>query len=483
MSPTRPVETISLDHSPAGRARPRSSSALRSSRHSCTSYWAGLLVVVTMLSFDACDGVAKLTTNLPADPPAVLPNPPSRPVIPEKECEIDLVRWGIYADETHAVETTDGINAAIADAVSSGCGRVRLPFGTYLIGRELDTYRLTGIQMKSDMAFVLDPGAVLQIVSNNKPYYCGIDIDGVHNVEVSGGEIRGDRTTHNFDNPQTLNAPTHEFGHLIYIRGGRSLLNSDIVYVHDITLHEATGDGMCIGAHGDGESITNITITGNKIFDNRRQGISIGGGSDVLIENNEIHHIGGTAPQFGIDIESVNRMSGNVVIRNNQFHDNKGGDLVADDGTNIWFEGNTCEQGTGNAQTAGPVVYNEEAQITIRNNTISMETGSSNGRLGIIEYNIGSRATRVPIVIDGNTLNNCGIMVTNDAHIIISDNRISNYFLLMKNLTGLVLTGNSIETTTTPAFLFDSVSGRASDNKLNGATIEFPLTIDQPYSN
>jgi poly(beta-D-mannuronate) C5 epimerase len=440
---------------------------------------AGLMAVAAIILAVACSDEGAP----PALPPAALPGPPLLPTIPEAECEIDLALWGIYADGTHAVETTDGINAAIADAAAGGCGRVRLPAGTYLIGKELDPYTLTGIKMPGDTAFVLDPEAVLQIVSNDNPYYCGIDIDGVRNVEISGGAIQGDRATHTFDNPEISGSSTHEFGTLVCIRGGYSPQSSDIVYIHDITLHGATGDGVCIEAHGEGGSNTNITITGSDIFDNRRQGISIVGGSDVLIENNEIHHIGGTAPQFGIDIESENHMSANVVVRGNRFHDNKGGDFVACDGTNIWFEGNTCEQGTDNFQTDGPVVYWKKAQMTIRNNTITMDAGSYNGRLGIIEYNLYERTIGVPTVIEGNTCNNCGIMVTDDVHVIISGNQITQYFMSMSNLTGLVLTGNSIETTTGLNYWFKNVKGRASGNRLNGAAVEFPLTEDRSYSN
>jgi poly(beta-D-mannuronate) C5 epimerase len=422
-------------------------------------------------------------TQLPADPPAVLPSPPVLPTIPATECEIDLARWGIYDDGTHAVETTDGINAALEDAVANGCGRVRLPSGTYLIGKELDPWTITGIKMPSSMALLMDSTTVLQIVTNNQPFYCGIDIDGVHDVEVSGGTIRGDRATHVFDNPETPDQTTHEFGYLVCIRGGYSPLNSDKVYIHDITLAEATGDGICIEAHGDGGSNTNITITGSTIYGHRRQGISIVGGSDVLIENNEIHHIGGTAPQFGIDIESENHTSENVVIRGNRFHDNKGGDFVACDGTNIWFEGNTCDQGADNAQTDGPVVYWKKAQVTIRGNTISMLVGSSNGRLGIIEYNLYHRTSRVPTVIDGNTLDNCGILAANDTHVVISGNAITDYFLWTENLSDLVLTDNSIQTTSDLGYVFRNVTGRAAGNTLNGVPVEFPLSSDRPYSN
>jgi poly(beta-D-mannuronate) C5 epimerase len=442
-----------------------------------------LAIAVTFLLLAASCGDGGDGKVPPALPPATMPDPPPLPSIAAAECTIDTALRGIYTDGTHAVETTDGINAALADASASGCGRAQLPAGTYLIGKELDPYTLTGIKMPGGMALVLDPAALIRVVPNDNPYYCAIDIDGVSNVEVSGGEIEGDRATHSFENPDVTGSSTHEFGYLVCIRGGYSPLNSDVVYIHDIRLHGATGDGVCIEAHGEGGSNTGITIRGCEIFDNRRQGISIVGGSDVLIENNEIHSIGGTAPQFGIDIESENHRSANVVVRGNRFHDNKGGDFVACDGENVWFLENTCDQGADNWQTDGPVVYWKKAQVTIRGNTITMDAGSSNGKLGIIEYDISERPIGVPTVIDGNTLNGCGIMATDDVHVIISGNQVGDYFIWMENLTGLVLTGNSIETTGGLGFVFRNVRGEAGGNMLNGAPVEFPLTDDEPFSN
>ena len=410
-------------------------------------------------------------------PGTTLPALPTLPTIPATECQIDLTQWGIYADATHAPETTEGINAAIASAVAQGCGHLHLPAGDYLIGKPLDSYTTDGIHLLSNMALELDGGATLQMVTNNTPCYCTIDIDGIHDVELSGGTIRGDRATHSYDNPDAPDAPTHEFGYLFCIRG-----NSDIAFVHDVAMADATGDGVCIEATGAGASCSNVTIAHTTIANSRRQGISVVGGTSVLIEDNEIHHINGTAPQFGIDIESENHVSRDVIIRNNSFHDNAGGDFVACDGTNLLFEGNSCVQAGGTGQTDGPVVYWTASQPTIRSNTISMETGSSNGRIGIIAYHLGTKPTAAPTVVDGNVLDNCGIDVTDDAHVAVTNNQVHGMFLWVENLADLSLTGNVVESADL-GFVLRNVTGSASGNTFNGAPIEFPLSSDQPYSN
>jgi parallel beta-helix repeat protein len=411
------------------------------------------------------------------------PGTPHRPAIPDRSCLIDLARWGIYADGTHAPETTDGINAAIAATVAEGCGRIGLPAGTYLIGKPYADYATDGIHLLSRMALVLDPGAVLQMVTNDSPFYTLLDLDGVHDVEITGGTLRGDRPTHSFDNPGAPGNETHEFGYLIYVEGAGGT-NSGVVWIHDIELADATGDGITIEPQGAGASCTDVTITGCNIHHNRRQGISIVGGTRVLIENNEIHHIAGTAPQFGIDIESEDHASRDVVVRNNRFHDNAGGDFVKCDGNNILFEGNTCEQGELASQTDGPVVFWREGDVTIRGNSITMTVPTANGRLGILEYALGTKDTGIPAVIAGNVLEGCGIYAYDDAHVVVVDNRVHEHFVAMKNVQDLLLTGNSIDATTDwYGYLLQNVTGSASGNTRNGAAVNLPLSADEPFSN
>lgn len=88
----------------------------------------------------------------------------------------------------------------------------------------------------------------------------------------------------------------------------------------------------------------NITVKDSEFAFNRRQGITVGGADQVLIENNEIHDIQGTAPQSGIDVEggfweNGNRNS-NIHIRNNRFYNNATYDIILYDGQHATIEGN-----------------------------------------------------------------------------------------------------------------------------------------------
>lgn len=89
---------------------------------------------------------------------------------------------------------------------------------------------------------------------------------------------------------------------------------------------------------------TNIVVKQSEFAYNRRQGITVGGADGVLIEGNSLHHIEGTAPQSGIDVEggfgeNGNRNSG-IIIRGNRFYDNASYDIVLYDGEDAVVEHN-----------------------------------------------------------------------------------------------------------------------------------------------
>ena len=49
--------------------------------------------------------------------------------------ELELNRWGVFNDNTHAIETTKGINSALKWAKNNGYKTVKIPDGTYLIAK------------------------------------------------------------------------------------------------------------------------------------------------------------------------------------------------------------------------------------------------------------------------------------------------------------------------------------------------------------
>ncbi|WNR43797.1 right-handed parallel beta-helix repeat-containing protein [Paenibacillus roseipurpureus] len=92
---------------------------------------------------------------------------------------------------------------------------------------------------------------------------------------------------------------------------------------------------------------TNVTVQNSESSFNRRQGLTINGGKNILVEHNSFHDIGGsngTAPMAGIDVEGGAGDNGNinenVKIRNNAFYNNTRYDLILYDGSDALVENN-----------------------------------------------------------------------------------------------------------------------------------------------
>ncbi|WNG47138.1 right-handed parallel beta-helix repeat-containing protein [Archangium minus] len=428
------------------------------------------IVLASSLLLAACPSDPELG---PGSEPSAPPLPAS-PNIPAKECTIDLARWNISNDGTRPDETTDGINAALQALVGEGCGRVKLPTGHYAIGKRLSDSYTGGIVLPSRMTLVMDDNTVLQLRPTDTWAYCVIDISNAHDVGVSGGSIIGDRDVHDFK----VNG---EEGHCICIED-----ESERVAIDRVRLSKAIGDGVLIVAQGEeGSSCKDISITNSEIFDNRRQGISIVGGMRVLIENNEIHHINGTAPQFGIDIESLKYKSQDITIRNNQFHHNRGGDFVNTDGRGVLLERNTMRDGDGNRYIDGPIIYWSNTDQIIRGNHITMALGSANGKMGILEYSHKTpRTNPTRNLVEENTLEGCSIDLMHDSLVTVRRNTVRNASIILYHVEDVELVENTIEKEgRSYSYMIHKSTGTASGNILNGTPYEIAITPDAPFSN
>lgn len=152
-----------------------------------------------------------------------------------KVYEIDLKKYGIHNDGTHAAETSAGLHQALQEAKVVGANRIVFPKGTYLIDEKaplvLD-HKNTIIDLN---------GATLQINANGLPKYGLIEIiDGAENLRLTNGTLRGDRDVHDFK----ADPSTHEWGAGIHFYGGVNL------EVDHITSCNMTGDGVSTLALG-----------------------------------------------------------------------------------------------------------------------------------------------------------------------------------------------------------------------------------------
>ena len=417
-------------------------------------------------------------------PPAPMPEV-QPPTTSEGEYLLVPADWDIATTGTDAAGTTQGLQEAIDWAHAEGYGVFSVPAGDYLVGREGNDIYWAGITLPSNMVFELLEGASITMDTNDRWNYCVIAIRGEQDVVIRGGTIAGDRETHVYEG-----GGAHDEGHAICIEG-----NSERVLVEDVELRDVTGDGVLIVGSGDaGNSCFDITIRNNEIHHNRRQGVSIVGGVRVLIEGNEIHHIAGTSPQFGVDVESLDFRSADILIRDNNFHENAGGDLVNTDGTNLWFLDNICDQtGLTEPQTDGPIVHWGKSDNVIRRNTITVTVGSSNGRWGLIGYSRDDpdrpgRGTRngntAPNYFEDNVFIDAGLHMARTESFVVRGNSLTGFGILGSRIDCLRLEANEVGGEVGEPYKFREVSGEETqDNLFGGEVVRFLMGDDAPYTN
>ncbi|BHH84102.1 right-handed parallel beta-helix repeat-containing protein [Desulforhopalus sp. 52FAK] len=391
---------------------------------------------------------------------------------------IDLERWDIPNNGINSEKTTDNLQRAIDWASHEGYGRVVLPAGHYLIGKYGNDIYQSGIDLHGNTEFVMT-NATLEMAANDKWNYCVLRAQGVSNVIINGGTIKGDRDNHIFTPRSSDGSTTHDEGHGICVWGG-----SERILVRDMNIHSLTGDGSLL------LNSNNVHYTSNTIYNNRRQGISVVGGIKVAIDNNEIHHIRGTSPQFGVDIEGAGREDRDILIRNNYFHHNRGGDIVNTSGKNVFIVKNIMDQGTEGVDHRyidGPIVTWERTDNVIALNRITMYNGSVNGRLGFIQYSGDNDNNQQTTYVHDNIFNNCGMYMYKAEGADIRNNKFLGYFLALSHFKNVVLVDNLVTYSESGprycwSYRFNNVTGFASGNYVEDQPANIPLSETIPHT-
>jgi hypothetical protein len=268
-------------------------------------------------------------------------------------------------DATGKTEAQARINAAIA-SLPPGGGDCIIPRGMYLI-ESVDV----GVRMKSNMRLVLEDGAVLQCKTNDYRGYGVLRANGIMDAVIQfgmGAMVIGDKETHIYSEQGNEALNTHEWGHCIQVLG------SQRISVFDAMAFNGTGDGMVIGAKNidddrDDEMCNDIFVRGASLSKNRRQGISIGRGTHIVVQKSEIFDIGGTGPGAGIDVEPANPRSGtwvtdDIIIEDCYIHNNQSADILLFHGaasivpiTNVMIRRNRLENSNLGIQAVGADGY------------------------------------------------------------------------------------------------------------------------------
>lgn len=288
---------------------------------------------------------------------------------------LNVRNYGAAGDGVH--DDTAAIQAAI-NALPADGGTIYVPSGTYMIDavRSLRPRSQTHLQLAADARLVALPNAV------DRSYI--VNAYKVNDVEISGGQMIGERDQHL--------GTTGEWGHAIMVRGCKR------VTVRDIRLSRCWGDGLSIGGAAattgtipsEDIVVANIVSTGN-----RRQAITVGRSRGVKIYDSELSYTGGIKPSCGIDIEpdpdSTSSTSG-VRIENCWIHHNAGnGVQVYKTVLNVVIKACTIEHNQG----YGVLLLNADSGYVV-NNTIK------HNRL----YGVSARTATHGYQISSNTFRN-----------------------------------------------------------------------------
>lgn len=207
-------------------------------------------------------------------------------------------QFGAVADDTG--DDTVAFNRALqAAASSSSTDTVFVPAGTYMIKADGGD---GGVQVLSKTKLKMDPGAVLQVITNAERGYNCVRTNGVTDAEISGGTICGDRTTHI--------GTSGEWGH------GIGIYDSTDVTISNVVVKNCWGDGVYIGTANDNSTTAKsrqISLSGVTTDNNRRNGLSVVAADGVAVDGCLFVNTNGTDPQAGIDIETNHWKTGDMM--------------------------------------------------------------------------------------------------------------------------------------------------------------------------
>ena len=207
------------------------------------------------------------------------------------DSSMDVRQYGAKGDGS--TDDTTRIQKAL-DTVSN----VTFADGTYMVNA------VTHILPNTGNKLILNNNATIKAITNDEDHYDVIYLNNVNNVEICGGTIEGDRSTHT--------GATGEWGHCVSIMNGSSK-----IYIHDINLINAWGDGIYFN------DCSNVHTARVHVNNARRNGYSIIAMTDYLSEDDLIENTSGTNPQAGVDIEPnenanvINNITFNNLTSNN----------------------------------------------------------------------------------------------------------------------------------------------------------------------
>ena len=240
--------------------------------------------------------------------PSVMPSPEAIAALEAGTItEANAAWWGFNLEDS-----TEALQAAL----DSGAATVRIPY----VGKPWVTRPLT---LPGNQEILFEPGVIVlaregEFLGGGDSLFRATNVSDI-TMRGYGATLRMRKT--DYQNPPYKRAEW---------RMGLSFNGCTHILVEGLRIESSGGDGIYIGTTGQQQYCKDVTIRDVTCFDNHRQGISVIGAEDLLIENSRFANTWGTAPGAGIDLEpdSPTQRLVNIVVRDCTFEDNEGHEVL-----------------------------------------------------------------------------------------------------------------------------------------------------------
>ena len=240
---------------------------------------------------------------------------------------VNVEQFGAKGDGTS--NDQDAINLAIQSSAST----IRFNGKTYAIkgyedgqpeGGTTGLTGTTGVVLASNKIIDLNC-SIIKIIPNNRQNYNGFTLVNVHDITIKNGTIFGDVSTHT--------DAGGEWGYGISLRLAKNIVLENLICT------KCWGDGINLNNNGtpNADYNTNILISNCICDDNRRQGMSIENGKNIIVENSQFINTGdthSTSPASGVDVEPNYDTVDGIEFINCKFNKNSNQGLLVQ-GSNV----------------------------------------------------------------------------------------------------------------------------------------------------
>ena len=174
----------------------------------------------------------------------------------------------------------------------------------------------SGLKLSSNSIIYLPDNCKIFLSPNAKDTYHMILIKNCENVQIINPRLVGDRAKH--------------LGSKGQWGMGISIYNSSNIKLYNPDIRNCWGDGIYVGRDNPSRNNFDITIYSPQLHYNRRNGISIISGENIVLNSPVISNTNGASPMCGIDLEPNSNEDNldNITINNPITFNNKYGILI-----------------------------------------------------------------------------------------------------------------------------------------------------------